>query len=163
MLPDWIPTAPARSRTVVRSKPLLRNKWAAVCSSLPRALSGSVSCPASTMVCITRRAFCSSMLLSLTSGYVLGGNLGRGSQPSKRLGQSCDQSLQTKRLLGSLSPAIQRRTSHEQDGTHRLRQRLLGRHLHRRCAVGARRRAGLPGVRLPGGSHDVDLGRGKIG
>ncbi|MGH8355905.1 MAG: hypothetical protein ACRESF_00295, partial [Pseudomonas sp.] len=42
------------------------------------------------------------MLLSLTSGYVLGGNLGRGSQPSKRLGQSYDQSLQTKRLLGSV-------------------------------------------------------------
>jgi hypothetical protein len=54
------------------------------------------------MVRITRRAFCSSMLLSSTSTDVLGGNLGRACQPSKRLAENCVQSLQTKRLLGSL-------------------------------------------------------------
>jgi hypothetical protein len=49
------------------------------------------------------------MLLSSTSTIVLAGNLGRGSQPSKRLGKTCFGSLQTKRLLGSLGTSHSRK------------------------------------------------------
>jgi hypothetical protein len=47
------------------------------------------------------------MPLSSTSTDVLAGNLGRGRYPSKRLGKIYVQSLQTKRLLGSLGNSHQ--------------------------------------------------------
>lgn len=49
------------------------------------------------------------MPLSSTSTDVLAGNLDRGRDPSKRLGKIYVQSLQTKRLLGSLGNSHQRK------------------------------------------------------
>jgi hypothetical protein len=49
------------------------------------------------------------MLLSFISTDVLGGNLGRGRQPSKRLGKTYLNRLQTKRLLGSLDTSHRRK------------------------------------------------------
>ncbi len=66
----------------------------------------------------------------------------------------------TKRLLGNVETSLDRHgQNNDQDRTHRLRLGLLGRHLQRRRPAGEGRRAGLPGVRLPGRNHPVDHGR----